>query len=77
MPINLTQEDKALKKACTDFEALFLQEVFKAMGRTVPREPSLGRDIAEGFLYESVAQESANRGETGLAHYLYLSLRKK
>jgi flagellar protein FlgJ len=75
--LNKNTEDVALKKACQDFEAFFLQEVFKAMDRTIPREPSLSRDIANSFFYQGVAEQAAKKGDVGLSQYLYNSLRKK
>jgi len=30
------EKDKQLKKACADFESLFVYELFKAMRRTIP-----------------------------------------
>lgn len=68
-----------LKKACADFEAIFLQEVFKAMRRTVPDgglfPSSLSREIFEGFLDEAISRESAKRNEVGLARLLYHQLK--
>ncbi len=74
----LTESNDELKKACVDFEALFLQEVFKAMRKTIPEGGLFSRtikdEIFEDLFYEAVSQEIAMRNEIGLAHRLYKNL---
>lgn len=73
------QDDKALKEACQEFEAYYLQQLFKEMRKTVPEsgllEKSAGREIYEDMLYEEYAKEMSKGNATGLADMLYKQLK--
>ncbi len=82
----IKDDQHRLDKACADFEALFVQQLFKAMRATVPESPFLGRGPAEdlytSLLDQQVAQEMAQGGgRLGLADQIrnklthYLALR--
>ncbi len=64
-------ERKKLKKACADFESLFVYYMFKTMRQTVPQSGFLGRvpgkDTYEMMLDQKMADEVATqRGGIGL-----------
>ncbi|NPA49964.1 MAG: hypothetical protein GXO20_08280 [Thermodesulfobacteria bacterium] len=78
----LSQKDReaALKKACQEFEALFLYQILKGLRKTVPEggfwPKSFQRELYEDFFYQEVSREVAARG-TGLGKLLYRELAKK
>jgi len=77
----LEQRDKeaALKKACQEFEALFLYQILKGLDRTVPRSglfpKSMQKDIYQDLFYQEVSRSLAKRG-IGLGELLYRKLSK-
>lgn len=77
----LEQRDKkaALRKACQEFEALFLYQILKGLERTVPRSglfpKSLQEDIYQDLFYQEVSRSLSKRG-VGLGDLLYRKLSK-
>ncbi|MGE4266610.1 MAG: rod-binding protein [Deferribacterales bacterium] len=73
-------KSEKLKKACEDFEALFVSKMFESMrksdieGGLIPK--SRGEEIFTSMLDSEVAQESVKGGGMGLAKMLYDSLGK-
>jgi|WetSurMetagenome_2_1015567.scaffolds.fasta_scaffold10155_6 peptidoglycan hydrolase FlgJ len=68
--------EKKLKKACADFEAIFVFQLLKTMRQSVPRngilKPSQGRETYEMMLDQKIAEELAHKGEgLGLQKMLY------
>ncbi len=78
----LEKRDKqaALKKACQEFEALFLYQILKGLEETVPKSglfpESLQKDIYHDLFYQQISKEMAKRG-VGLARVLYQRLQKE
>jgi len=78
----LARKDReaALKKACQEFEALFLYQILKGLRKTIPEgglwPKSFQREIYEDFFYQEVSRRMAGRG-SGLARLLYQELAKK
>lgn len=74
--------DKAaeLKKACADFEAIFLSQLLRTMRRTVPKsgllDGGLAEDIYRDMLDVEIAERMARRGGMGLGDMLYRQLSK-
>ncbi len=70
----------ALKKACQEFEAIFVYQILKGLKSTVPEgglfPKSFQREIFEDFFYQEVSREVAARG-TGLSKLLYQKLASK
>jgi murein DD-endopeptidase MepM/ murein hydrolase activator NlpD len=64
-------EADGLKKAAQAFEGMLLNELFKAMRRSVPDSEVLGggmgRDIFTSMLDEKLAEQSSERGSLGIA----------
>ncbi len=75
-------QDKKLRQVCTEFESIFLYNLFKEMRRTVPKSGLLpsapGKDTYEMMFNQKVAEDLAKRGEgIGLQKILYEQLRRR
>lgn len=68
-------DDAALKEACRDFEAIFLEQMLKSMRQTVPKngllDGGMAEDIFEDMLYQNYAGKMADSADLGLADMLY------
>jgi flagellar protein FlgJ len=74
--------DKKLRKACRDFESIFLFNLFKEMRKTIPRSGMLpaapGKETFEMMFDQKVAEDLSGRGEgMGLQKMLYEQLRRR
>lgn len=74
--LNSKKDDEALKKACKEFESIFLSIMFKEMQKTVPEdglvEKSTGRKIFEEMHIDELSKEIANSDNgLGIADMLY------
>ncbi len=70
-----------LRKACKDFESLFLYKLMQTMRRTIPEsglmDGGLTEDIYTDMLDEKIAVMAAESGRgTGLGERLYQDLRR-
>lgn len=79
--ISYTQDkSQKLKKACDDFEALFLSQMFSTMRETVPQdgllEKNQGEQIFTQMLDSQVAQDFTKNRSVGLSDMLYKSMSK-
>lgn len=75
-------DQKRLKEACADFEALLLHTMLKSMRKTLSGKDvfggSLGRDIYESMYYQQVAVDVARGGSgLGIGDALYQELEQK
>lgn len=72
------RQDKQLKDACRDFEALFLSIVLKQMRKTVPKSDLFGSDPAGETFQEMMDNElgksAARTSSVGIADMLYRQL---
>jgi len=70
--------DKRLRKACQDFEAIFLRYLLQKMRDSVPKGglfgTSQGEEIFRSMLDGSLADEMAKSGSLGLGGTLYNQL---
>ena len=59
-----TSEEK-LKKACADFESIFINYMLKTMRRTIPQSGAKfpGKDIYSSMIDRKVAEDLAKRGQ--------------
>jgi peptidoglycan hydrolase FlgJ len=76
------EENKKLKKACADFEAVFVTYLFKAMRKTIPAGLSInqftGKDTFDMLMDQKVAEELSKKNEgMGIQKVLYNQLVKK
>ena len=69
--------DKALREACREFEAIFLETVLKGLDRTVMRSgffpETLETKLYRDFYYQELARDLSGRG-LGIAELLYREL---
>ena len=76
-----TGEDKALKKACAEFESLFINQLLKTMRRSIPEselfEGGLQKDIYTSLFDEQVARKIAHGKGIGIGEELYHALSRK
>ncbi len=74
------KDNEDLRKACTGFEAIFLNKLLQSMRRTVPKsgllDGGLQEDIYKGMFDERLAQAMAQRG-IGIGDMLYRQLSTK
>lgn len=70
------QDETELKKACTEFEAYFIQTMFKEMRKTVHSEDGIfpkgqAETMFQELLDEENAKSAAKAGGIGLAEMMY------
>ena len=79
-PQRVYKDKEALKKSCQDFEAIFLQSLFKAMRKTVPEgglfEKSNSTEIFQEMFDQEVATSISRKQSVGLAEQMYRQLEK-
>jgi flagellar protein FlgJ len=72
--------DKQMKQTAQDFEAIFVQQVFKEMRRTIPEDSLLPRGQAEEIYADmrdmEAAKQLAGHGGIGLAEMLLEQMQK-
>ncbi len=65
------KQTQKLKKACQDFEAIFLNNLFKSMRQTVPKSDLFGSTKDEEFFTEmmdsEVAQAASKQKSIGIS----------
>lgn len=75
------QDDAALRKTCQEFEAIFVQSMFKAMRSTVPAgglfQGGMAQDTFQEMMDLEVAKASAEQGRLGIAEALYRQLHRE
>ncbi len=74
-------EDKRLKKACADFEAILLNYMFQSMRKTLPGNDvfgsSLGMDMYESMYLQHLSTDIARgKNSLGIGDALYRQLAK-
>lgn len=73
-----SEDQEKLKKACEDFEAIFVNMLLKSMKNTVDEggltKKSHAREMFEGMLNEEMASSIAKGRGIGIAEILYDSL---
>lgn len=73
--------DDELMDACKQFEAYFLEQVFKEMVKTIPSEEESGStssmvDFYKDQMIQNIATESTEHNSLGLAQTLYEQMRR-
>ncbi|MCF8039358.1 MAG: rod-binding protein [Desulfohalobiaceae bacterium] len=73
------KEEDGLKRLCQDFEAIFINTLFKEMRKTVPDQGyldrNMGLDMFQEMMDMEVAREMSRKGGFGLGRSLYGQLR--
>jgi peptidoglycan hydrolase FlgJ len=80
-PPSSTKKLQSLRKSCRDFEAIYAQEMFKAMRKTVPDGGIIKKDMAHELYKEMLDMEmakatAAGRGN-GLGEAMYQQMKNK
>lgn len=72
--------EEELLEACKEFEAYFVEQLFKAMRATVPESESStsasALDMFEDNLYQEYAKQAADNGQLGLAQQLFEQMKR-
>jgi len=73
--------EKKLKKACTDFEALFIDHMLRSMRQTIPQNEFLGKglgsDIYQGLMDQELSKKLAQNKGLGLGQVLYRQMLRR
>ncbi len=68
-------DGEKLKKACADFEAIFIHQLFKSMRQTVPKGGLLGEgpgmEIYQSLFDQELSKSLASQGRLGLGGMIY------
>ncbi len=74
-------DEKQLKKACQDFESIFMSMMFKSMRATVDKSSLVtedqGTEIFQGMLDDELTKNASEAGGIGLANMLFDQLKKQ
>jgi peptidoglycan hydrolase FlgJ len=75
-------DNKKLKKACADFEAVFTYYLFKTMRKTIPNGSSIsqftGKDTFDMLMDQKVSEELSKKNDgLGIQKIMYNQLVKK
>lgn len=77
---NQEQSNKALKKACKEFESLFTYELLKSMRRTVDKcdlfHGGQGEEIYESMLDQELSKNISGHGSNSISGMLYQQLNR-
>ena len=75
------KDDKAIKKASAEFEAIMLQSMFKAMRKAVPEGKLFPKSNAEKIYEEmldlEIATQISQKQSLGLAKQIYEQMQSK
>lgn len=73
-----SNDDMKLKEACKEFEAYFIQQLFKEMKSTVNEggliPKSQGEEVFEEMLHEQYSKEASKGQGIGIAQMMYKQL---
>lgn len=76
-----SKNPKELKKACQEFESIFLDIMYRQMKTTIPKSDLIpsdaGREIFDSMLDEQYMSEASKNGSFGLADMLYKQFTKE
>ena len=74
-------EEEKLRKACTDFEALFINQILRTMRQTLPKGGLLKegpeRDIFQSLFDQELSRDIAGRKGLGLGEMIYRQMRTR
>jgi len=74
-------DPEKLKKACTEFEALFIQEILKFMRQTIPVStlsgPGTGKEVYQSLLDQELGKNLAKKGGLRIGEMVYRQMVRK
>ena len=76
IPESKTKELEKLKKACGDFESIFMNQMLKEMRKTVNKTKLIHGGQAEEIFSDMLDQERSKKMSIGLGDILYRQLSK-
>ncbi len=80
-PKSSNKDLQSLRQSCRDFEAIYVQEMHKAMRKTVPDGGLFEKDMADGLYREmldmEMAKTSAAGKGNGIGEAMYQQLKGK
>ena len=74
--------DAELMDACKQFEAYFIEQMYKSMLKTIPQNEDTSNytstvmDFYKDQMVQSIAEETGNQGGFGLAQMLYEQMKR-
>lgn len=75
-----TFDGRRLKKACKDFEAIFIANMLKEMRKSIPKtgflDSSHASDIYRSMMDQKIAEKIANDRGLGMGEMLFKQLRQ-
>ncbi len=78
---DIRTENQKLREACSDFEALFLDQMFQSMRKTLPGDGIFGKshqkEIYESLYYQEMSKKIARGEGMGIGEALYKKLQEK
>ncbi len=75
-------QEKKLRKAAADLQGMFVQQLFKTMRDSVPKDSGIvdqsqGEELFTGLMDERLAADTGTRWHRGLGDAIYRALRSK
>ncbi len=68
-------EERKLEKVCLEFEAIFINQILKAMRKTIPQsgffKKESGRELFESLFDSEISRIVSQKGGFGLGKILY------
>lgn len=75
------REDQELRKVSQEFEAIFINMMFKQMRSSISKsgliDGGMGEEIFEDMYYDKLSKTAAEKNELGLAEMIYQQLSNK
>lgn len=78
----ITQDEESLLNACKEFEAYFVEQMFKEMKKTIPQAENISsttssmKDYYEEMLYQNYAKACSDNDNLGLAQSLFEQMKR-
>ncbi|MBN2656470.1 MAG: rod-binding protein [Spirochaetales bacterium] len=74
----MSSDDKKLKEATVEFEALFIKQMLNSMKKTVTKsgllDGGMGQEIFEDMLYDEYAKKMAETANLGISDMMFRQL---
>lgn len=74
-------QEQKMKKACADFESIFIYQMLKTMRSTVPRSSLLnkmtGKETYETIMDQKMSEELTVKGGLGIQEMLFRQLNRE
>lgn len=74
----MSEDDKKLREATKDFEALFIKQMLDSMKKTVNKsgllDGGMGQEIFEDMLYDEYSKQMADTANLGISEMMFAQL---